>query len=198
MKKAIIFGKGGHARVIQSFIQHRYDTIHMMDSEDEKEVWKNPKGFMEFDFYIGIGDNKIRANIFNKAKNEGLSLPVCLGPNAFIADTAKIGQGSFIGAGCVVMTGAVVGENVIVNTFTSVDHDCLVGDHSQLTAGITLGGETVIGKNCFFGVKAATIPGMKIGDNVQVMAGSLITKSFENNVVIGGYPSKIIKNLEQE
>jgi sugar O-acyltransferase (sialic acid O-acetyltransferase NeuD family) len=196
MKKAIIFGKGGHAKVIHSFIANRYEEISFITQEDENRIFQNPENYRANDFYIGIGDNSIRTKVFNKLKELKLQLPICIGPLSFVALDAKIGQGSFIGAGSVIMASAHVGENVIINTHSSVDHDCELGDHSQLTAGITLGGETKIGKNCFFGVKASSIPGITIGDNVQVMAGSLLTKNVESNMIVGGYPAKLIKTIE--
>lgn len=198
MKTAIILGQGGHAKVIHSFIKEKYENIKLIGPEEEEKIF-NQKTYLEgADFYIGIGDNINRKKVFKKVEALNLSLPVCIGPNSFIADSARIGKGSFIGAGCIVMAGTNIGKNVIVNTMSSVDHDCVIESHSQLTAGITLGGATIIGMDCFLGIKVATIPGVKIGNNVQVMAGSLVTKNVQDNVLIGGYPSKMIKNLEQE
>lgn len=196
MKKAIILGEGGHARVIHSFIVNDYSKVEFYDRLAEMKIWENPEFFSEIDFFLGIGDNKARTSLFNRLKGLGLQLPVCRGPMSFIASCAKIGQGTFIGAGVIIMASAVIGENVIINTHSSVDHDCQLGDHTQLTAGITLGGATRIGTNCFLGVKVAILPGVAIGDNVQVMAGSLVTKTVSPNLIVGGYPSKTIKMVE--
>lgn len=198
MKKAIILGQGGHARVIRSFIEKKYDDIMLCSPQQENEILSDVDRYRHHDFYLGVGDNTLRRNLFEKLKQLKLSMPPCIGPVNFVAADAKIGQGSFLGAAVVVMTGAEVGENVIVNTGSSVDHDCKVGDHSQLTAGINLGGATIIGTNCFLGIKACTLPGVKIGDHVQVMAGSLVNKDIAEKLVVGGYPAKIIKTLDQD
>lgn len=52
-----------------------------------------------------------------------------------------------------------------------------------------------IGKNCWLGANAVILPGVEIGDNTIVGAGSVVTKSFGNNKVIAGIPAKIIKEL---
>jgi len=51
----------------------------------------------------------------------------------------------------------------------------------------------IIGKNCWIGANAVVLPEVQLGDNVIVGAGSVVTKSFEGNVVIAGNPAKIIK-----
>ncbi len=50
-----------------------------------------------------------------------------------------------------------------------------------------------IGKNVFIGEKALILPGVTIGDNCIIGAGSVVTKSFCSNVMIAGNPAKIIK-----
>jgi acetyltransferase-like isoleucine patch superfamily enzyme len=50
-----------------------------------------------------------------------------------------------------------------------------------------------IGSNCWLGANCILLPGVQLGDNVIVGAGSVVTKSFGNNVIIAGNPSKIIK-----
>lgn len=41
------------------------------------------------------------------------------------------------------------------------------------------------------------MPGVTIGDNVLVAAGSVVTKSIPNNVVVGGNPAKILCTIDE-
>lgn len=52
---------------------------------------------------------------------------------------------------------------------------------------------TYIGKNCFIGVGATILPGVKIGDEVVIGASSVVTKDIPSNSVAVGNPARIVK-----
>jgi len=56
--------------------------------------------------------------------------------------------------------------------------------------------EVIIGKNVFIGNNVTILKGVAIGDNSVVAAGSIVTKSFPENVIVGGVPAKIIGKLD--
>lgn len=55
-----------------------------------------------------------------------------------------------------------------------------------------------IGDNVWFGTNVIILPEVSIGNNVVVGAGSVVTKSFPDNVIIAGNPAKVIKNLNED
>lgn len=82
-----------------------------------------------------------------------------------------------------------IGQN---SGILSGGHD--IYDHRVLTKG-----ETKIGDYCWIGMNSMILPGVEIGHNTIVAAGSVVTKSFpEGNCIIGGVPAKIIKQLDPE
>ena len=50
-----------------------------------------------------------------------------------------------------------------------------------------------INKNVWIGANSVILPGVNIGKNCIVGAGSIVTKSFEENSIIGGNPAKLIR-----
>ena len=62
--------------------------------------------------------------------------------------------------------------------------------------GVELGLPISIGDNCWIGAGAVINPGVTIGNNVVVASGAVVTKNFPDNVLIGGCPAKIIKELK--
>lgn len=50
-----------------------------------------------------------------------------------------------------------------------------------------------IGKNCWLGAGVIVLPGITIGDNVVIGAGSIVTKDIPSNVVAVGNPCKVLR-----
>ena len=57
-------------------------------------------------------------------------------------------------------------------------------------------GKIVIGKNCFIGCRVTILPGVTIGDNVIIGAGSVVTRDIPSNVVACGVPCKPLCTIE--
>lgn len=81
--------------------------------------------------------------------------------------------------------------SIDIDTYVAFDVAILTHDMSR---NINL--PVQIGKNCFIGARSIILPGVTIGDEVVVAAGSVVTKSFGSNVVIGGNPAKVIKKVK--
>ena len=86
--------------------------------------------------------------------------------------------------------GIHVGANTLVaggSVILSHDHCKRVGKNQPYLV------DTYIGKNCFIAVGAIILPGVKIGDEVIVGAGAVVTKDVPSNCVVAGNPAKIIR-----
>ncbi len=55
---------------------------------------------------------------------------------------------------------------------------------------------TRIGDYCWIGMNSVVLPGVELGDFTIVAAGSVVTKSFPGDCVIGGNPAKLLKELD--
>jgi len=185
---AYILGKGGHARVIASFLP--YEVVFIDRDDESAFLHSPPRGAA---VYVGIGDNSIRERVFNSLTAAGIIPNIFVCPGALVAPGAEIGAGSIILPGAVVMTGVKLGENCIVDLVSSIDHDSVVGAHTFIGPGVNIPGQVKIGSRCFFGVKSATFPRVTIGNSAVIRAGSLVIKDVEPGTTVGGNPAVRLK-----
>ena len=54
-----------------------------------------------------------------------------------------------------------------------------------------------VGRNCWLGANVVVVPGVTIGDNVVVGAGSVVTKDLPDNVIAVGNPCKILREVNE-
>jgi maltose O-acetyltransferase len=70
-----------------------------------------------------------------------------------------------------------------------------VNPHER-NSGAEYGRQVTIGDNVWIGGKALINPGVEIGNNVVVASGAVVTKNVPDNVVVGGNPARILKQIE--
>lgn len=64
-------------------------------------------------------------------------------------------------------------------------------------SGAEFGKPIVIGDNVWIGGRAVINPGVTIGHNVVIASGAVVTKDVPDNVVVGGNPARVIKEIPQ-
>ncbi len=76
-------------------------------------------------------------------------------------------------------------------------HDGGVGIFRDEYPGINVYGKIKIGDNSFIGHNAIIMPGVTIGKNVVIGAGSVVTKDIPSNSLAVGVPARVIKSIEE-
>jgi len=133
---------------------------------------------------------------------------------------AEIGEGSYIETPFHCNFGGRhvhFGKNVYANfNLTLVDDTHIyVGDYTMIGPGVTIAtaGHPIqpelrrngmqynipvhIGTNCWIGAGAIILPGVTIGDNTVIGAGSVVTKDVPANVVAVGNPCRVLRFISQ-
>jgi carbonic anhydrase/acetyltransferase-like protein (isoleucine patch superfamily) len=141
VRESFIVGEGGHARVIASMLRAPSKFVTTDPANEDSALTQLVAEHANADFYVGIGNNIGRRRVAEKLLALGGRLPACIAPNAFIARDAEIADAAVICLGSQIGSRARIGFACIVNTLSSVDHDCILGDVTQVTAGVTFGGD---------------------------------------------------------
>lgn len=153
-------------------------------------------------------DIALRTNILEKLfKN--------LGKNAYIeppficdyGSQIEWGENSYANFNCVILDSASVkignnvmlGPNVNIYTATHSIYPSLRNDAEKEGLGslITYAKPIVIADGVWIGGGSIITPGVKIGANSVIGAGSVVTKDIPANVVAVGNPCKVIKSINK-
>jgi len=93
-----------------------------------------------------------------------------------------------------------VGDDVRITSgvqFVTHDGGMHVLRNKYGIAGADLFGRIIIGDNVFIGIRSIIMPGVKIGSNVVIGAGSIVTKDIPDNVVACGVPARVVRTLDE-
>lgn len=105
-------------------------------------------------------------------------------------------RGVDLGKNCQISRSAIIdrahprGVHIGDNTRVALEALIIAHDYSR---GKEMWKDTYIGHHCVVGGRAIILPGVTLGNHVYVAAGSVVTKSFPDNCLIGGNPAKMIK-----
>ena len=107
------------------------------------------------------------------------------------------GENFYANFGCVILDVAEVniGDNCLLAPQVGIYTATHPIDPIERIRGLEYAKPITIGDNCWIGGHATINPGVELGNNVVVGAGSVVTKSFGNNVVIGGNPARILRTI---
>ena len=86
----------------------------------------------------------------------------------------------------------MIGPNTLITTVGHPLSPAGRRKHLGIARPVTIGNDVWIGGN------VTILPGVTIGNNVVVGAGAVVTKDVPDNVVVGGVPARIIKEIESD
>lgn len=111
----------------------------------------------------------------------------------------ETGENFFMNMNCVILDGAKVtfGDNVFVAPgcgFYTAGHPL---DAERRNAGLEYALPIRIGNNVWIGAQVCVLPGVTIGDNSVIGAGSVVTKDIPSGVLAAGNPCRVIRPITE-
>lgn len=135
---------------------------------------------------------------------------VTLGHNVLIREKNVIGENSKIGTNAVIEGRCIIGENVCMQSNVFIPTHTYIGDNVFIGPNVSMTNDKYPPTSDYKKLKGATIcdnviicanviilPGVTIGKNAFLAAGSLITKNVPENKMAIGSPAKIVEKPKQ-
>jgi len=212
-KKLVIWGASGHALVVADAARlgDEYEIAGFIDDVHPGRNGEEFRGAVILggrerldvlssqgvnNLVFGFGDCRARLELAEFARRKGFRLATVIHPRAFVAADASVGCGTVILAGAIVNPATRIGENVIVNTSASVDHECLIEDGAHIGPGVHLGGRVRVGRAAWIGIGATVIDRSSIGAEAVIGAGAVVVADIPDGVLAYGIPARVIKRVE--
>jgi acetyltransferase EpsM len=203
MKKLIIYGSGGHGKVIADAAEKAGLTVEgwidntkskgamvhgypvLGDDDDIERIVQSDRQFV-----IAIGDNAARERLSKVFSGYGAEFACIMHPSAIIARGVEIPEGSVVCALAVINPGAVIGVHAIINTGAIIEHDCFVGDFAHIASGVAMGGHVKIGAGTLVGTNATILTRLTVGKKCVVGAGAVVVRVVPDGTTLKGNPAK--------
>ena len=150
LSKLVIFGSSGNAKVVVDIIESNpnLQLIGFIDKycpEGKKVLGYQvigdeislPKLMARYGFnkgVVGIGDNYTRSEIVAVVEKAAPDFQFinCVHESARISKYSSLGVGNVIMPGVTINASSEISNHCVLNTNSSLDHDCKMGDYSQL------------------------------------------------------------------
>lgn len=195
----LIYGAGGHAKVIISLLKDLgIEITAIFDDDPLKKSISNLNILGCYDRYIhqdqpiilAIGENLTRRRL---AKMVGHPFANAFHNSCLIDSAVQFGLGNVVMHRAVIQVDSNIGNHCIINTGALIDHDCRIADFVHIGPGAVLCGNVMVGACTLIGAGSVVIPNVIIGKNCIIGAGSVVTKNIPDNTTVCGNPARIIK-----
>ena len=193
-----VFGASGHGKVVAEAAESAGFTVNgFIDENQSISTLLNVSVFKELpsdasELVIAVGDNAARKKI--SARYPNLNFPKIVHPFSSVSKTSVIEAGTVVMSGVTLNSGVKIGAHCILNTNSSVDHDCQIENFVHISPNAALAGDVTVGEGTHIGMGACVIQGIKIGKWAIIGAGAVVIRDVPDFAVVVGNPAKQIKS----
>jgi sugar O-acyltransferase (sialic acid O-acetyltransferase NeuD family) len=208
VSRLLVIGAGGHGAVVAETAEAsgQWNEIGFLDDDESLDAvldfpvlgttkMMSSLANQDSELFVAVGDNRHRLELCEQIIRGGLRLATVVHPRAIVSRSATIAAGTIVCAGAVVSARAEVGLACILNTGSTVDHDCKLEDGVHVSPGANLAGTVHVQRCAWIGIGAAVREGSTIGRYTVVGAGSAVVCNIGDALTVGGVPAKALTKL---
>ena len=164
-----------------------FDGIHF---KDQKKIELYTSKCDAYVVAIGGQNGKIRNDIATRLQKNYSLFPLnIIHPTVYICETVQLGSGLMMMPRSIINSYTKVGDNCIINTNASIDHECTIGHGVHVMGGAVVTGRVTIGDYATIGSNATILPDLEVGEGAFIGAGAVVTKNVPAGVTVVGIPA---------
>lgn len=181
--RVLIYGSREFAATVTELVRHcGHEVAGMVDDFSTANgilgtlgsvIETHPPGEFGIALAIGYKNLPARWSAWERVRAAGYSAPPLVHPRAYVADSARTGNGAMVMAGAIVDVRATVGEASVLWPGACLNHDAALGSNSFLSPNATVCGFATVGRHCFVGAGAVIVDHVRVPDEGFVKAGSV-------------------------
>ena len=147
---------------------------------------------------LAIGHMPARAQIMPRLQSKGGQFLTLIHPTAYVAPTARMGQGVLIYPFAAVSNNATLADGVKLNYYASVGHDTRLGKYCLLAPYATMNGFATLAEAVYLSTHSTVAPGVQVGQRSKVSANSAAMKDVPAEHLVFGVPGRVVRKLAIE
>ena len=141
-------------------------------------------------FVCSIGNVQIKKKICEVIISKGGIFINLIHPTAIINPRTTIGYGCLVFPYALTGSESIIGNNVLLQSFSGVAHDCQVGDYSRIDVQVLLIGGVKIGNCVTVHTGAVLNHFVVVEDDAIVGATSFVIKKVKKGTTVFGNPAR--------
>ena len=214
--RIMLWGGRSKARILIDMISEIYptkaeiigifdETLDELSFDTKIKLYSDETGLSSLyatatHFVVCIGGEHgfARYKISEKLKENGLAPVDLISSHGLLDKLDSCGDGIQVMPGAIAHKFTSIGSQCILNTNSTVDHECRLGNGVHIMGGASIAGQVEIGNFSTIGTNATVLPNIKIGSGSYIGAGSVVTKDVEKNAIIVGVPGKYYKKINNK
>tara|TARA_B100001113_G_scaffold143562_1_gene117509 strand:- start:2915 stop:4036 length:1122 start_codon:yes stop_codon:yes gene_type:complete len=130
---------------------------------------------------VTVSNNPKFRSKFIDLEESDISLVSFIHPNTVLGENVEIGDGTLIFANVHIGTDTSIGKLSFISSNSTIEHHNVIGNAFCCGPSFSTSGLVSIGNNTRVGINVGIEPSIKVGDNVVISSGSIVTSNIDSD-----------------